>query len=212
MGFFSDLLWDIVDEASDIGNRIPDYDGLGGDITGRKEERKRLKREFRRSLGLQGMEGRSIFELFTNKDVYPVKGSIVCCLLGAVLDHSGVYVGNDTIIHRDGDGYLAEVSPREFIERLSGVNPAVTIFVSCKGDNPVGSEKAAQRAREALYDPQHDGYNLLMKNCHQFCHYCLTGQKDNGAGDFTFLSLENELRHILNANSWRAWHLPDLFD
>ena len=210
MGWLSDLVWDIVDEVTDPSHIITDYDGIGGDTPGRKEQRKKMNREVRRALGLQGMEGRNIIDIFTNKQVYPVEGSIVSCLLGPA-DHSGVYVGNNTIIHRDGRGFIAEVSPREFIERLDGWNPAVTIFVSCRGNDPVGSHEAAQRAREALHDPEHEGYHLLAKNCHQFCHYCLTGRIDNGATDFTFNSLENELRRVLNANSWRSWRLPDLF-
>ena len=116
MGWLSDLLWDVVDEVTDIGNHIPDYDGFGSDISGRKEQRKKMNREIRRASGIQGMEGRNIIDIFTNKQVYPVEGSIVSCLLGPV-DHSGVYVGNNSIIHRDGSGFIAEVSPREFIER-----------------------------------------------------------------------------------------------
>ena len=95
MGWLSDLVWDIVDEAA---------------------EGKGINRELRRALGLHGMEGRSLSDVLTNKQVCPVEGSIVSCLLGPV-DHSGVYVGNNSIIHRDGGGFIAEVSPREFIER-----------------------------------------------------------------------------------------------
>ena len=185
MGWLSDLVWDIVDEAA---------------------EGKGINRELRRALGLQGMEGRSLSDVLTNKQVYPVEGSIVCCLLANV-DHSGVYVGDNTIIHRDGEGVIAEVSPREFLARLDGWNPAVTVFVSCRDDEPVGSRDAALRARGALFDPRHRGYNLITRNCHQFCHYCLTGKTGNGTADFTFLSLENEMRKVLHATSWRAWRM-----
>ena len=143
--------------------------------------------------------------MFVLDDVVPSEGSIVCCMLAGVLDHSGVYVGNGRIIHRDGGGYIDEVSPREFLERLEGWNAAVTIFVACKGKNPTGSWEIADRAREALNDPQHEGYNLITKNCHQFCHYCLTGKIDNGIDDFTFTALEDEMMRIQGMDTWRRW-------
>lgn len=214
MGFFSDTLWNIFDlfttpplgTLTEKPSRLPyacikDENGvtlIGG-------ERKLFDKEMRRKLGIQGMDGRSLLEMFTHEEVYPIEGSVVCCLLGVVADHSGIYVGNGRIIHRDGAGFLAEVSQNEFLERLDGWNPAVTVFVSCRGDEPVGSSEIAERAREALNDPRHKGYNLLLKNCHQFCHYCLTGQIDNGVTDFAFTSLEKDLRNILGANSWRVW-------
>ncbi|MBQ3398584.1 MAG: hypothetical protein IJG51_06830 [Synergistaceae bacterium] len=145
--------------------------------------------------------------MFVLDDVVPSEGSIVCCMLAGVLDHSGVYVGNGRIIHRINEegGYLAETSPREFLERLDGRNLAVTIFVACKGKNPTGSREIADRAREALNDPQHEGYNLITKNCHQFCHYCLTGKIDNGIDDFTFTALEDEMMRIQDMDTWRRW-------
>ena len=82
---------------------------------------------------------------------------------------------------------------------------AVTIFVACKGKNPTGSREIADRAREALNDPQHEGYNLITKNCHQFCHYCLTGKIDNGIDDFTFTALEDEMMRIQGMDTWRRW-------
>jgi hypothetical protein len=160
-----------------------------------------------------------------------VKGSIVCCDLGDPLtktallaaevlewtatrqssgcfslDHSGVYVGDDEIVHRDGGGYLALVSPKEFIERLDGWNAAISIYVSCRGENPVGSDTAAERALEALHDPQHYGYNLLTKNCHQFCQYCLTGE-EKGFADCTFTSLQNALVGMYGLSEWRVWDI-----
>ena len=187
------MLWEAADAA--LAKR-----------TGSSRRDKAARRRLRQEAGLQGLEGRTLIDIFTNKQVLPVEGSIVCCLLG-LADHSGVYVGDGRIIHRDGMGIIADVSPREFLARLDGWNPAVTVFVSCREDEPVGSRDTALRARGALFDPRHEGYNLITRNCHQFCHYCLTGKTDNGATDFTFLSLEHEMRKVLHATSWRAWRL-----
>jgi hypothetical protein len=163
--------------------------------------------------------------------VTPVRGSIVCCDLGDPLtkaallaaevleraatkrssgrfslDHSGVYVGNGEIVHRDGGGYLASVSPKEFIERLDGWNAAISIYVSCRGEKPVGSAVVARRALAALRDPRHKGYNLLIKNCHQFCQYCLTGE-EKGLADCTFTSLQDALIEEYGLSGWHVWDI-----
>jgi len=129
---------------------------------------------------VDGFSKRGPIQMFLTDHVIPVRGSIVCCDLAGAFEHSGVYVGNGKIIHRDGDGYLDSVSPDTFLKRLSGLNPAVTIFVSCRGDTPVGGEEIACRAEKAMRDKTFAGYDLLSKNCHHFCQYCLTGKKDNG--------------------------------
>ncbi len=186
MGLFGDIFEDVANSLHDsmIPTTVPDYSG-----SIHRTERRRIER-------MQGRpKGRSPL-MFVLDDVVPSEGSIVCCMLAGVWDHSGVYVGNGRIIHRDGGGYIDEVSPREFLERLDGRNLAVTIFVACKGKNPTSSREIADRAREALNDPQHEGYNLITKNCHQFCHYCLTGKIDNGIDDFTFTALEDEMMRI----------------
>lgn len=130
-------MWEAADAAlaKHTGNSLRDM-----------AERRRLRQE----AGLQGLEGRTLIDIFTNKQVLPVEGSIVCCLLG-LADHSGVYVGNNTIIHRDGEGVIAEVSPREFLARIDGWNPAVTVFVSCRNDEPAGSRDAALMAWKVLH-------------------------------------------------------------
>lgn len=148
---------------------------------------------------------RGSFQKFCQDHVKPVPGSVVCCDLAVGLEHSGVYIGDGMIVHRDGEGYLAIVDRNEFVQRLGGYNPSTTIFVSCEYGRPVGSACVAERAREAMKIPCHArGYGLLTKNCHQFCQYCLTGQVNNGAMDFTFANLEAVLNKYYSANSWRV--------
>lgn len=148
--------------------------------------------------------------------VKPVVGSVVCCdlaplpldaLLGVTADHTGIYVGRGKIAHRDGAGYLKIVSTNEFINRLDGFNAAMSIYVSCNGTKPFGVKAAAQRAREAINDPQHGGYGLVTKNCHQFVQYCLTGNIHDSLTDCTFTSLE-ELLKAHGVDNWRVWDLP----
>lgn len=148
---------------------------------------------------------RGPLQMFCMDHVEPVPGSIVCCDLALAVDHSGVYIGDGKIIHRDGDGYLACVDKDTFLGRLDGLNPSVTVFVACKGGEPVGSQEVANRAKRALQNPKHSrGYNLITKNCHQFCQYCLTGKVNNGTFDFTFAHLEAVLKDVLSVDSWRV--------
>lgn len=145
-------------------------------------------------------------QMFCMDHVKPIRGSIVCCDLAGHFEHSGVYVGGGLIVHRDGDGYLAKVDMHEFLGRLGGYNPAVTVFVSCRDGNPVGGRVIANRALAALANPSMaHGYDLLTKNCHQFSQYCVSGSIDNGLADFSFSNLEDVLKRELGMNSWRVW-------
>jgi len=152
-------------------------------------------------------KGRTVIETIFRDGVKPIPGSIVCCDLAGAWEHSGVYVGRNRIIHRDGNGYLASVSPEEFLSRLDGLNPAISIHVSCDDDgDPVGGGWIAERARAALKSSRlRNGYNLLTKNCHQFCRYCLTGDADGSVFNCSFASLEDLMKDELDFTNWRRW-------
>ena len=154
------------------------------------------------------MLSRALTSLFKKKDC-PVKGSIVYCDLGksaAFFEHSGVYVGNGKIVHRDGDGKIEKVSPKEFLNRLDGKNIAKSIYVSYRGVNAAGSDEVAKRALTAVSDSRHKGYGLLTKNCHQFCQYCLTGE-EKGITDCSLASLKGTLKEVYECDDWRKWNI-----
>lgn len=134
--------------------------------------------------------------------VRPIPGSVVCCRLAGVLDHSGIFVGDGRIVHRDGDGHIRLVTPKTFLARLNGLNPARHIFVACHGADPLGGRRIVERALEALHDPIRQGYNLLKKNCHQFCEFCLTGEERRSPFCRT---LEETLGHVFDMDNWRCW-------
>lgn len=136
--------------------------------------------------------------------VKPVPGSVISCHMGPV-DHTGIYVGDGMIVHRDGDGRLVKTDKKEFLARFGGFNPAFTAFVSCSGTDPIGGAAIAARALAALEDPSFQGYNLFFKNCHQFTQYCVTGCQDNGTLDFTHSSVERMAEEHLGFDNWRAW-------
>lgn len=147
-------------------------------------------------------------------DVTPSLGSVIHCdlspipglsLLNLNAEHTGIYIGNNQIIHRSGNGYLEKVTPREFLDRLDGNNYAIFVYVSCKGTKPLKIDEAFSRAMKALHDPSHSGYNLLNKNCHNFTRYCLTGETDQWGMDFTFSSLKDLLYYKFGMDNWRVW-------
>ena len=57
----------------------------------------------------------------------PAPGTPVYCNLAIVVEHTGIYIGDNEIVHLNGDGNIETVSPQEFLARLDGDNPAKTI-------------------------------------------------------------------------------------
>ena len=140
--------------------------------------------------------------------VTPLSGAVVICDLAHAFEHSGIYIGNDEIMHRSGEGNIEIVDPDKFLSRMGGINPALSIYVSCHGIESLNLPDAANRAREAMYDDFFKGYDILNKNCHYFTRYCLTGDatKEACSLDFTFTALEKLLKEKFNLDNWRVWN------
>lgn len=135
----------------------------------------------------------------------PAIGSVLYCDLAFGLGaHSGIYISDNTIIHLDGDGIVKPTTPDEFLDRLDGLNTAISIYVSCCDVTPVGSENVALRAINAIGNER--SYNLLFDNCHQFTAGCLTGDFDNNASNFLWM-LKMEAEYYIDADSWRVWNM-----
>jgi hypothetical protein len=119
----------------------------------------------------------------TETTVKPIVGAIVCCGIGGILDHTGIWVDEDTIVEMDGQGLIKPISSRRFTEQRSGKN----IFIACDSKaNPLISEVAAQRALEQIFLSQQ--YDMINNNCHQFLWQCFK------PGD-TNLTTFKELNH-----------------
>lgn len=136
--------------------------------------------------------------------VEPVIGSVLYCDLAfGYMEHSGVYIGNNKIVHLNGGGEIEAVSPKGFID----CGTAVSIYVSCRDTNPVGSKQAAKRAKSMIGHSQN--YNFILDNCHQFSSGCLSGDFKN-AHSFLWM-LKDETSKRTEANTWRVWDI-ELFD
>lgn len=135
----------------------------------------------------------------------PAPGSVVYCALAmGYVDHSGIYIGNNEIVHLDGSGAIEIVSPAQFLNRLDGWNLAISITVSCANGNPVGSREVASRARQQV--GRVIDYKLLTNNCHAFSAGCLSGDFDNWS--VTMAALKSAAKTHLGATEWRVWNQP----
>lgn len=132
--------------------------------------------------------------------VTPKLGSVVYCDLAfGYMEHSGIYIGNNQIVHLNGDGLIESVSPKEFMEGTT----ACSIYVSSLGEHSTGSKNSAQRAINMIGRSRE--YNFLMDNCHQFSAGCLTGDF-NDSINFLWM-LKHCAGQELNADNWRYWDL-----
>ncbi|PJE53690.1 lecithin retinol acyltransferase family protein [Marinomonas sp. BSi20584] len=131
----------------------------------------------------------------------PVRGSILYCDLAfGVGEHSGVYVGNKQVVHKNGRGLVEIVSINQFKDTVS----AITIYVSCDSNgDPIGLESIANDAERMIGAKSE--YSLLSNNCHQFCSYCITG--DFTSNTFTLRQLKKDTKLFLGSSQWRAWDL-----
>ena len=94
------------------------------------------------------------------------------------------------------------MSPAQFLNRLDGWNTAMSIYVSCNGNNPVGSEEVANRALNKV--GRRVDYNVIFNNCHQFTAGCLNDDAEGDPMNFLWM-LKMEASTYLNAGSWRVW-------
>ena len=140
-----------------------------------------------------------IDNVFRDK-VVPIPGSILYCDLWA-FEHSGVYIGNNKIVHLDGSGKIECVSPDEFLNRLDGINTAISIYVSCKDTKAVGNQEIANRAKNMIGSKR--DYNFILDNCHQFTAGCITGNFEEQNNFLWMVKFEAEKK--LGVNTWRVW-------
>lgn len=132
--------------------------------------------------------------------VHPKIGSILYCDLAfGYMDHSGIYIGNNQIVHLSGDGNIEIVSPKEFIDG----GTACSIYVSCQDTSAVGSANVAKRAKNMIGTSRN--YSFIFNNCHQFSAGCLSGDFEN-SHNFLWM-LKDESAKWLGSDTWRYWDI-----
>lgn len=141
-------------------------------------------------------------DAFFIHEAEPEIGSVVYCNLLFMAQHSGIYVGRGKIIHLNGQGFVEKVSPKQFVQRFEGLNPAFTIF--CATDfrgKVIGSKEAAKRAKRLLNS--YNGYNIIFDNCHKFTTYCLTGEEK-------ITLAVSDLEETLKKDGFHRWRASSL--
>ena len=122
--------------------------------------------------------------------VAPKVGAIVCCGIGGVLDHTGIYVGDNTIVELAGNGLVKGVSMERFLTERSGKH----IFIACDSNaQPLINEAAAQQAIAQIFN--YYDYDMINNNCHRFIWQCFA-QNDNELT--TFKTLSRKLANYFN--------------
>ncbi|ENX21431.1 MULTISPECIES: lecithin retinol acyltransferase family protein [Acinetobacter] len=156
-------------------------------------------------MGLVGLHtaknaGEYVIDLIKGK-VTPVRGSVVYCDLTAgrkLAEHSGIYIGDNRIVHLNRHGYIEIISPQQFI---SGITTGNEIYVSCEGEWPVGCDEVADFAESMVGIIRN--YHVLVDNCHQFSAGCLMKDPENYNNFLWFL--KDEANKRLGADNWRLW-------
>ncbi|QYJ96308.1 lecithin retinol acyltransferase family protein [Shewanella alkalitolerans] len=104
--------------------------------------------------------------------VTPPPGALVCCFVFGVIEHTGIWLGDDTLVELHGSGLIRPVSSKRFLAGRTGSR----IFVACDHQHrPLIGESVLKRAQQAIY--QYRDYDLFDNNCHRFVWYCLTGEE-----------------------------------
>jgi len=115
-------------------------------------------------------------------EVTPKIGAIVCCGLGGILDHTGIYVGDNTIVELAGDGLVKAVSMERFLSERSGKK----IFIACDSKaQPLVNDLVAEKAVKQVFN--YYEYDVISNNCHRFIWQCFA-QRDDDLSTFKTLS------------------------
>jgi hypothetical protein len=103
--------------------------------------------------------------------VQPLPGSLVCCEVFNLFDHTGIWIDQDTIIELSHNGLVKAVSTSRFLDERSGKN----IFVACNAKHqPIVIPECESRALNSVFTYRE--YDVLDNNCHRFAHFCLSGK------------------------------------
>lgn len=124
--------------------------------------------------------------------VEPKPGSVVCCEVFGMLDHTGIWIDKDTIVELSENGLVKAVSSERFLQERSGEH----IYVACdRHHQPIIIPGAEQRAINSVFSYRE--YHLINNNCHRFVLDCLTGSNDKIT---RFQSLNEQLANLINDN------------
>lgn len=108
----------------------------------------------------------------SHKAVAPKPGSIVCCFVYGIIEHTGIWLDDNTLIELHGSGLIRAVSTKRFLAGRTGSK----IFIACSHDHQALFDDAALvRAEKAIFTYRE--YDLFDNNCHRFVWACLSSEE-----------------------------------
>lgn len=147
--------------------------------------------------------------------VVPLPGSVVYCDLWLLVEHSGIYFGDEKIVNIEvtefAEGTVNLASAESFTSKSK---ISRKIYVSSNKDGAVGNKTVGQVAMDRL--GERSFYGLFIKNCHQFSTDCVNTAADvknnyshDGLQDETWEMtigfLKQSANKKLGATKWLLW-------
>ncbi|ABV87023.1 lecithin retinol acyltransferase family protein [Shewanella pealeana] len=107
-----------------------------------------------------------------DKMVAPEPGGIVCCFVFGVIEHTGIWLGDNTLVELHGSGLVRAVSIKRFLAGRTGSR----IYQACNHQHQalIGAQ-VLDRAKQSIFS--YRDYDLFDNNCHRFVWYCLSGEE-----------------------------------
>jgi uncharacterized protein YaaW (UPF0174 family) len=144
----------------------------------------------------------------------PKIGSILRTeLVGNVVDHSGIYVGDGKIVEIFNDNGMAKVKEVNFYEFTysSNIRTGKTIYIAVDKltKEVIFNEKIAQEAKKHI--GKMTEYELLKNNCHSFVCKCIQKVPFEEKVEVVFFSeLERVISKYLNDERMVDWEVCDI--
>ena len=145
---------------------------------------------------------------------YPKIGSIVRTdLVGGVIDHSGIYIGEGKIIEiteKDGKGCVEVIDLYDFTYGTS-IRTGVSIYVAIDklSKEIIFDNKVKINAEKYLGFT--NKYELLKNNCHSFVHKCIIDEQFEVITDvWKFQHLTQSIERYMNKNRSIRWVVCDI--
>lgn len=112
--------------------------------------------------------------------VTPLNGSVVCCGIYGVFEHTGIWCDGQ-IIELHGNGLVKAVGQARFLHQRSGSQ----IYVACdEGYTPLIAEQCESRAITQVF--RYLDYDPISNNCHRFSLRCVTGVEEECISFYEF--------------------------
>ncbi|AAY60612.1 lecithin retinol acyltransferase family protein (plasmid) [Bacillus cereus] len=132
----------------------------------------------------------------------PLPGAFVYCMLGVVVEHSGIYIGGGNLIHLNGRGEVEVVTVASFTDHFTTINRDIFIPMDAE-DKVIGSSETLMRALN-MVGKERD-YNIFLDNCHQFSAGCITGDYESANNFLTWVKDEFN-KEVGMSCRWGRWN------